>query len=50
MSKKQLWEILVPVASNEGKRFKKKWHRKWDAKVAKIAKGLTILSPHKGSW
>lgn len=50
MSKKQLWEILVPVASNDGKRFKKKHHHKWDAKVVEIAKGLTILSPHKGSW
>ena len=47
---KKLWEILVPVADNNGKLFKKKYHRQWDTKVVAIANGLTILSPNKGSW
>lgn len=49
MSKK-LWEILVPVADNNGKKFKKKYHWQWDKKVVAIADGLTILNPHKGRW
>lgn len=43
MSKK-LWEILVPANIN------KKRHRKWDAKISKIAGGLTLFKPKKGRW
>jgi hypothetical protein len=46
----QLWEILVPTQSNEGKPFRTRYHRVWDKKVRKIAGGLTILTPAKGQW
>jgi len=47
---KKLWEILVPVAYNGVGTVRKKHHRKWDAKVSKIAGGLTIFKPKKGQW
>lgn len=50
MVMKKLWEILVPVTHNHGVRIKKKYHRKWDIKVSKIAGGLTILKAKKGRW
>jgi hypothetical protein len=46
---KKLWKILVPVTCN-GKKIKKKRHRKWDAKVSDIAGGLTLFKPKKGRW
>lgn len=46
---KKLWKILVPV-TNDGKKIKKKHHRKWDAKVSDIAGGLTLFKPKKGRW
>lgn len=45
----KLWKILVPV-THDGKKIKKKHHRKWDAKVSDIAGGLTLLKPKKGRW
>jgi hypothetical protein len=46
---KKLWKILVPV-TNDGKKIKKKYHRKWDHKVSEIAGGLTLFKPKKGRW
>ena len=45
-----LWEIFVPTQSNEGKPFRTRYHRVWDAKVREIANGLTIFKPAKGQW
>ena len=50
METKALWEILVPTTSNEGKPFRTRYHRVWDAKVRAISNGLTILTPAKGQW
>jgi hypothetical protein len=47
---KALWEILVPTISNEGKPFRTRYHRVWDAKVRDITGGLTIIHPVKGQW
>lgn len=46
----ELWEILVPTISIEGKPYRLRYHRVWDAKVRDIANGLTILNPVKGQW
>lgn len=47
----QLWEILVPTVRNDGRPFKLKHHRAWDAKVRAITGGLTVLAPTiKGEW
>lgn len=47
---KALWEILVPTISNEGKPFRTRYHRVWDAKVRRISHGLTIMPVAKGQW
>ena len=47
---RDMWEILVPTISNEGKPFRTKYHRIWDNKVQDISGGLTILNPTKGKW
>ncbi len=46
----ELWEILVPTQSNEGKPFRTRFHRVWDNKVRAITGGLTIMAPVKGQW
>lgn len=46
---KLLWEILVPASSGVIK-IAHEHHKKWDNKVNKITKGLTILSSVKGEW
>jgi len=47
----ELYEILVPTVRNNGKPFRLKHHRAWDAKVRAIAGGLTIFAPTiKGEW
>lgn len=46
----QLWEILVPTISNEGKPYRTRYHRVWDKKVREISGGLTIFRPAKGQW
>lgn len=48
--KTELYEILVPTVSNEGKPFRTRFHRVWDAKVREISGGLTIMKPIKGIW
>ena len=47
---KGVWEIMVPTASNEGKGYRTRYHKVWDAKVREISGGLTILTPAKGQW
>jgi hypothetical protein len=50
MQSKSLYEILVPTQSNEGKPYRTRYHKVWDAKVREISGGLTILTPAKGQW
>ncbi|WP_424863022.1 hypothetical protein [Streptomyces sp. MMS24-I29] len=40
-----LWENLVPTVSNSGRPFSVRHHRQWDATVARIAGGLTLVQP-----
>jgi len=47
---KVMWEILVPTVSNEGKPFRKRYHKVWDRKVQEFSDGMTILTPAKGTW
>src|SRR3989442_1195654 len=47
---KKLWEILVPVTYVGLGPIRKKHHKRWDAKVSKIAGGLTLFKPKKGRW
>lgn len=49
-SETKMWEIFVPTVSNEGKPFRTRYHRVWDAKVREISGGLTILRPAVGQW
>jgi hypothetical protein len=46
----ELWEIFVPTIRNDGVPYRTRFHRVWDAKVRKIAGGLTIFTPAKGQW
>lgn len=45
-----LWEINVPTVHNNGKPFRTRFHRVWDAKVRAITGGLTIYQPATGQW
>jgi hypothetical protein len=47
---KGLWEILVPTMRNNGKPYRTRYHRVWDAKVRDICGGLTVLPVAKGQW
>lgn len=46
----QMWEILVPCVRNDGRPFRTRYHRVWDAKVREISGGLTIMPVAKGQW
>lgn len=46
----ELWEILVPHASNDGTVIDIGHHRRWDDHVRGIAGGLTILKTARGIW
>lgn len=49
----ELWEILVPTTTNEGKPIRTRQHREWDTRVMRHLKnnpGMTILTPTKGKW
>jgi len=46
----ELYEILVPTQTNEGKPIRTRYHRVWDSKVREITGGLTIVPPVKGEW
>lgn len=51
MSEIKLWEILVPCQRNDGKPYRTRHHRGWDAQVLRITGGLTILKPTTaGYW
>jgi hypothetical protein len=45
-----MYEILVPTVRNDGRPFRTRYHRVWDARVRAISGGLTILTPAKGQW
>lgn len=47
---KELFRILVPTVRNDGRPFRTRYHRVWDAKVRKISGGLTICTPVIGQW
>jgi hypothetical protein len=46
----QLWQILVPTVRPDGRPFRLRYHRVWDAQVRAITGGLTILQPARGQW
>jgi hypothetical protein len=50
--RKELWEVLVPTETGDGRGGKKpihtRYHKVWDAKVRAITGGLTVLTPAKG--
>jgi len=50
MIKNELWEVLVPCVSNEGKPFRTRHHREWDRQVRLLTGGLTIFKPALGQW
>jgi hypothetical protein len=45
-----LWEILVPTLRKNGKPYRTRFHRVFDAKVRSLSGGLTIVQPTKGQW
>ncbi len=45
-----LYEILVPCQTNQGKPIRTRQHREWDRRVRLVTGGLTILPPAKGQW
>jgi hypothetical protein len=45
-----LWEILVPTIRSNGRPYRTRYHRVWDAKVREISGGLTIHLPVRGHW
>lgn len=46
----QLWEVLVPVADNDGNEFPIEHHHEWDEAVRETTGGLTIMRTAKGQW
>ena len=50
MSNRKLWEILVPTVRNDGRPFRLRYHRVWDARVKAISGGLTVVAPVRGTW
>lgn len=48
--KVKLWEVLVPVADNDGVKYARAHHEEWDAGVNRITGGLTIEPVRKGKW
>lgn len=45
-----LWEILIPLKSNEGIDFSVEHHRKWEGHVKEISGGITLLGTAHGQW
>lgn len=45
-----LWEILVPTVRNDGRPYRLRYHRVWDARVKGISGGMTVITPVKGTW
>ena len=50
IKKLMLWEILIPQADNDGSQWSVAWHQQWDAKVSKLAGGISIFHSIKGIW
>ena len=50
VSSNEIWEILVPTVRNDGRPFRLRYHRVWDAKVRAISGGLTVMKAAKGQW
>ena len=47
----RMYQILVPtVRRSNGRPYRLRYHRVWDAQVRAISGGLTILPPTKGQW
>ncbi len=46
----KLWEVLVPVADNNGVKFSVEHHQEWDKVVRATAGGQTIMPTAKGYW
>lgn len=45
-----MYEILIPVADNTGKRFTPAHHRQWESIVRDMAGGLSACSTVMGQW
>lgn len=45
-----MWEVLVPTVRNDGRPFRLRYHKVWDAKLLEISGGLTIMKPALGQW
>ena len=45
-----LYEIMVPCQTNQGKPIRTRQHKEWDQRVRKLTGGLTVLAPAKGQW
>ena len=45
-----MYTILVPCQYNGGKPVRTRHHREWDKVVIRLAGGMTLLKPSKGSW
>lgn len=48
--KTELWEVLVPVATNDGNVIPVETHKVWDAQVRQVSGGLTVMGTAKGQW
>jgi hypothetical protein len=46
----KLWEILIPVCDNSGKRFAARHHATFEEMVRTMAGGLTKCAPVEGQW
>lgn len=46
----EMWEIMVPTVRNDGRPYRTRYHRVWDARVREITGGLTIMRPAVGHW
>lgn len=47
---KQVWKLMVPTVSNDGKPFTTRMHKEWDKHICRLAGGMTILRPVFGKW
>ena len=46
----RLYEILIPVADNEGRKFTTRHHRQWESIVRDMAGGLSVCPALMGQW
>ena len=46
----ELWEVLVPSASNDGTEYPVAHHHEWDEQVRSLIGGLTIMRTARGQW